>query len=208
MARKPTLRDNFQRFAKNATINLTKGLQEEAERLQKDISKDIEKKLLETYKDNVIKSYTPRSEVGFKVAEYNAKRKQLEQEDRKKGIMNSRRGRKKLTYRHTNTFLNSIDTSNDGKTVKIIIRDVKYDDPTGINRSAPKSTVEVHDYLTKGTKGGGIYPYKKDGKTQYAPNYPTPAHLFEEHTQLQMNAYLDILKQDIESGRYLKEKRR
>ena len=214
MARKSGARMiNSSRWQKQATVLITKQLEQIAEEVEKDATKIIEDKLLETYKENVLASYSPRSEAGQEVQAYNESRKQLEQEDRELGIK-SRRGRKRLTYRHTNIFVDSIYTEVRNKTVMIKIRDEQYPDGA--------STTQVYEWLTKGTKGSDKpYPYVKvTGKdatdpnnysTGWARNYPTPQHLFEEHTREQMKGFLDNFASNIKDnyrGRKYKRKRR
>ena len=128
MARKNGARMiNSSRWQKQATVLITKQLEQIANDVEKDATKIIEDKLLETYKENVLATYSPRSEAGQEVQAYNESRKQLEQKDRELGIK-SRRGRKKLTYKHTNIFVNSIYTEVKNKTVMIKIRDELYPD--------------------------------------------------------------------------------
>ena len=214
MARKSGARMiNSSRWQKQATVLITKQLEQIAEEVEKDATKIIEDKLLETYKENVLASYSPRSEAGQEVQAYNESRKQLEQEDRELGIK-SRRGRKRLTYRHTNIFVDSIYTEVRNKTVMIKIRDEQYPDGA--------STTQVYEWLTKGTKGSDKpYPYVKvvgkdatdpnNYSTGWARNYPTPQHLFEEHTREQMKGFLDNFASNIKDnyrGRRYKRKRR
>ena len=214
MARKSGARMiNSSRWQKQATVLITTHLEQIAEEVEKDATKIIEDKLLETYKENVLASYSPRSEAGQEVQAYNESRKQLEQEDRALGIK-SRRGRKRLTYRHTNIFVNSIYTEVKNKMVMIKIRDEQYPDGA--------STTQVYEWLTKGTEGSDKpYPYVKvTGKdttdpnnysTGWARNYPTPRHLFEEHTREQMKGFLDNFASNIKDnyrGRRYKRKRR
>lgn len=214
MARKSGARMiNSSRWQKQATVLITKQLEQIAEEVEKDATKIIEDKLLETYKENVLASYSPRSEAGQEVQAYNESRKQLEQKDRELGIK-SRRGRKKLTYKHTNIFINSIYTEVKNKMVMIKIRDEQYPDGA--------STTQVYEWLTKGTEGSDKpYPYVKvTGKdatdpnnysTGWARNYPTPRHLFEEHTREQMKGFLenfqDNIKNDYNKRKYKKKRR-
>ena len=204
---------NSSRWQKQATVLITKQLKQIAEEVEKDATKIIEDKLLETYKENVLASYSPRSEAGQEVQAYNESRKQLEQKDRELGIK-SRRGRKKLTYKHTNIFINSIYTEVKNKMVMIKIRDEQYPDGA--------STTQVYEWLTKGTEGSDKpYPYVKvTGKdatdpnnysTGWARNYPTPRHLFEEHTREQMKGFLENfqgnIKNDYNKRKYKKKRR-
>ena len=214
MARKSGARMiNSSRWQKQATVLITKQLKQIAEEVEKDATKIIEDKLLETYKENVLASYSPRSEAGQEVQAYNESRKQLEQKDRELGIK-SRRGRKKLTYKHTNIFINSIYTEVKNKMVMIKIRDEQYPDGA--------STTQVYEWLTKGTEGSDKpYPYVKvTGKdttdpnnysTGWARNYPTPRHLFEEHTREQMKGFLENfqgnIKNDYNKRKYKKKRR-
>lgn len=214
MARKSGARMiNSSRWQKQATVLITKQLEQIAEEVEKDATKIIEGKLLETYKENVLASYSPRSEAGQEVQAYNESRKQLEQKDRELGIK-SRRGRKKLTYKHTNIFINSIYTEVKNKMVMIKIRDEQYPDGA--------STTQVYEWLTKGTEGSDKpYPYVKvTGKdatnpnnysTGWARNYPTPRHLFEEHTREQMKGFLENfqgnIKNDYNKRKYKKKRR-
>lgn len=193
---KPTLRDNFGQFQKYTTIHITKQLEKIAKETEVNISKIVADKLEETYKTNVELSYSPRSQRGRAVEAYNREKKALEEEDRKKGIKSPRRGRKRKTYVHTGTFLESIHVEIEDHVVKVKILDDKpYDDGT-----LPS---EVYKYLTKGTEGGGLYSYhdQRDDEENisWAYNYPTPAHLFEEHTKLQMESFLNSLENDIKS---------
>lgn len=204
---------NSSRWQKQATVLITKQLEQIANDVEKDATKIIEDKLLETYKENVLASYSPRSEAGQEVQAYNESRKQLEQKDRELGIK-SRRGRKKLTYKHTNIFINSIYTEVKNKMVMIKIRDEQYPDGA--------STTQVYEWLTKGTEGSDKpYPYVKvtgkDGtdpnnySTGWARNYPTPRHLFEEHTREQMKGFLENfqgnIKNDYNKRKYKKKRR-
>lgn len=209
MARKSGARMiNSSRWQKQATVLITKQLEQIAEEVEKDATKIIEDKLLETYKENVLASYSPRSEAGLKVQEYNEYQKSREQK------LGTRLHKKKLTYRHTGIFLDSIYTEVKNKTVMIKIRDTQYPDGA--------TTTQVYEWLTKGTKGSDKpYPYVKvTGKdatdpnnysTGWARNYPTPRHLFEEHTREQMKGFLENfqgnIKNDYNKRKYKKKRR-
>ena len=215
MARKSGARMiNSSRWQKQATVLITKQLEQIANDVEKDATKIIEDKLLKTYKENVLASYSPRSEAGQEVQAFNKAQKQREEQDKEEYGINSRRSRKKLTYRHTNIFVNSIYTEVRNKTVMIKIRDEQYPDGA--------STTQVYEWLTKGTEGSDKpYPYVKvTGKdatdpnnysTGWARNYPTPRHLFEEHTREQMKGFLNNFASNIKDnyrGRRYKRKRR
>lgn len=148
-----------------ATKQISKQLHDMAKKMNVNLTKVIEDKLLETYKTNVLHSYAPRSENGG--------------------------------YEPTGTFVDSIYTKVEDNTISVMIADVPYEN--GNN----KSTVDVHTFLTEGTKGGGEYAYiSEDDGLQFARNYPTPIHLFEEHTIAQMDGFLDSLLNDIKDGKY------
>lgn len=104
-----------------------------------------------------------------------------------------------MEYEHTGIFLESIDVVIEDRAVKVKIRDDKQY-PNG------KLPSQVYVYLTKGTTGGGNYYFENpnnEGETLLrAYNYPTPAHLFEEHTKVQMKGFLDTLETDIKKGKY------
>lgn len=207
---------NSSRWQKYATVLLTKQLEQIADDVEKDAAKIIEDKLLDTYKKNVLASYSPRSEAGIEVQKYNEYQKSRETKEGNK----RRLSRKKLTYKHTNTFVDSIYTEVQNKTmtrgrvVKIKIKDEQYPDGA--------STTQVYKWLTKGTDGSEkSYPYiKTTGKdmtnpnnyrTGWARNYPTPRHLFEEHTREEMKGFLDNFKANIKNDfakRKYKKKRR
>lgn len=148
-------------------LNVSKQLQKIAKNLEINLTNVIEDKLLETYKTNVLHSYTPRSKDGG--------------------------------YESTGTFVDSVYTQVEDNTISIMIADIPYEN------SNNKSTVDVHTFLTEGTKGGGEYAYlSEDNGLEFARNYPTPPHHFEEHTVVQMEGFLDGLMNDIEKGKYNK----
>ena len=193
---------NSSRWQKYATVLVTKQLEQIANNIEKDATKIIEDKLLENYKENVLASYTPRSEAGLEAQEYNKYQKSREQK------LGTRLQKKKLTYRHTGIFLDSIYTEVKNKTVKIKIRDEQYPDGA--------STTQVYEWLTKGTKGSEkSYPYIKTSgndttnpdnySTGWARNYPTPRHLFEEHTREYMKGFLASFEENIKND-YKKRK--
>lgn len=193
---KPVMRDNFGQFQKYATVHISKQLEKIAKETEINVSKVVADKLEETYKTNVELSYGPRSQRGREVEAYNKEKKALEEEDKKVGIKSPRRGRKKQTYKHTGTFLESIHVEVEDHVVKVKISDDKpYDDG--------KLPSEIYEYLTKGTEGGGFYSYHdqrdEEDTVSWAYNYPTPAHLFEEHTKAQMKGFLESLERDIKS---------
>lgn len=167
------VKDNFNRFQKQATINIKKQLKKDAEELQVDVEQVIAEELLKKYKENVRASYSPRSSG---------------------------------SYTHTGTFLENIgvvienDPGIGRDRVKIVLKDkaypptLVYDKNTKTYKERVVTTKDVYEFLTEGTEGGGYYSFKSgDGKYHPAYNYPTPAHLFEQHTQWQMRGFLETL---------------
>lgn len=158
----------------DATKQVIKQLQDEAKKMNLNLTKIIEDKLLETYKTNVLHSYASRSTSGG--------------------------------YEHTGRFLDSIYVKTEGNEIAVMIQDIPYEQiksEDGIKYQQTKSTVDVHTFLTEGTKGGGSYPYEtSEGEIKYAHNNPTPKHMFEEHTIAQMDGFLDSLLNDIKDGKY------
>lgn len=171
MAR-PKVRDNVGRFRKYAAIYIKKELANVAKEYERDITKIVSEKLENTYKDNLIASYSPRSEA-----------------------------KHPITYEDTHTLEDAIHSVVEDNVVKIKIEDVPYKDSlTG------RTTLDVYDYLRQ--EGGthpsedSMYPFKHDGETIFARNYPTEYHPFEEHTYIQMKAFIDSLKERIKRGEY------
>lgn len=158
----------------DATKQIMKQLQNAAKKMNINLTKVIEDKLLETYKTNVLHSYASRSENG--------------------------------DYENTGTFLDSIYVKTEDNEIAVMIRDTPYErikSEDNIKYQQVKSTVDIHTFLTEGTQGGGNYPYEtQEGEIKFAHNYPTPKHMFEEHTIAQMDGFLDSLLNDIESGKY------
>ena len=200
---------NSSRWQKYATVLITKQLEQIANDVEKDATEIVKDKLLETYKENVLASYSPRSEAGIETQAYNKYQKSREASEGYKRRLH----RQKLTYKHTNIFVNSIYTEVENKTIKIKIKDEIYPDGA--------STTQVYEWLTKGTKGSEKpYPYinvsgnstdPNSYSTGWGHNYPTPRHLFEEHTREQMKGFLDNfsgnIKNDYRSKRYTKKRR-
>lgn len=193
---------NSSRWQKQATVLITKQLEQIANDVEKDATEIIKDKLLENYKENVLASYTPRSEAGLEVQEYNKYQKSREQK------LGTRLHKKKLTYRHTGIFLDSIYTEVKNKTVMVKIRDTQYPDGA--------TTTQVYEWLTKGTEGSEkSYPYTQTSgndstnpdnySTGWSRNFPTPRHLFEEHTREQMKGFLASFEENIKND-YKKRK--
>lgn len=186
---------NSSRWQKYATVMITKQLEQIADEVEKDATEIVKDKLLETYKTNVLASYSPRSEAGIEAERYNKYQKSREQK------LGKRLHKKKLTYRHTNTFIDAIGVEVQDKIVKVVIdKDKTYEDGTPVT--------EVYEYLTKGTDGGeGTYAYKSNDEITGARNYPTPPHLFEEHTREQMRGFLDNFEANIKNDRKYNSRR-
>lgn len=161
-------------MAKNK--QLMSQLDDIAKHIKENLVNAVEDKLLETYKENVVASFLPRTTQPLE------------------------------TYESTNTFLDSLyteveDISDTTSVITVMIANKVY--PDSLNN---KSTIDVHTYLTEGTNGGEKkYAYKnKDGEITYAHNYPTPRHDFENHTIVQIQGFLESLVNDVQRGKYNK----
>lgn len=178
--KKPKLRNNVGQFQKYATIVITKELEQVAEETEVNVRLVVADKLKETYKQNLIASYGPRSEEGRYIVETHK--------------------RKTSTYTHEHKLEEAINTIIDGKTVKVVIDESKtYDDGTPVT--------QVYEWLTRGTNPPKNSWYRHDldsneGTWTFYRNYPTPAHLFEEHTNVQMQGFVDSLANEIKQGKY------
>lgn len=203
------LRSNTGKFIKQATIEITKQLQNVAEKERRNVSKIVAEKLEQTYKENVLASYTPRTTRGQEIKIYNESAAKAEEEYNKGKQEKKRFKRKKQTYHHTGIFLDSIYTKIDGSKIKVMVRNQTYPDGA--------STIDVYKWLTKGTKGSDKpYPYiktkggdktdPKNYKQGWSWNYPTPKHEFEKHTMLQMIGFMSTLASDIENRKYKSRK--
>lgn len=192
-------RDNFGRWQKIVTVNITKKLMQEAEDMRIDLEQVVADKLKETHKANVVASYYPRARGEQEKVEYN-KAKKAEEAEKNKGKYGEDRkrlSRKTLSYEHTGILEGAIDTKIEKKSryeskVSIIIKPDPY--PNDGHRDKTITATQVYEWLREGTNGGGEYWFvNKDGKRPTAYNYPTPAHLFEMHTSLQMKGFIDSL---------------
>lgn len=185
--RKPQLRNNVGQFQKYATIVITKNLEQVAEETGVNVRRVIADQLKETYINNLKASYGPRSEEGRYIAETHKT--------------------KTSTYTHEHKLEEAVNTIIDGKTVKVVIDKSKtYNDGTPVT--------QVYEWLTKGTTpprhsyytSGDTKLYLRNGRLVqgllWYRNYPTPAHLFEEHTSIQMRGFLDSLSNEIKKGKY------
>lgn len=192
-------RDNFGRWQKIVTVNITKKLMQEAEDMRIDLEQVVADKLKETHKANVVASYYPRARGEQEKVEYN-KAKKAEEAEKNKGKYGEDRkrlSRKTLSYEHTGILEGAIDTKIEKKSryeskVSIIVKPDPY--PNDGHRDKTITATQVYEWLREGTNGGGEYWFvNKDGKRPTAYNYPTPAHLFEMHTSLQMKGFIDSL---------------
>jgi hypothetical protein len=77
-------------------------------------------------------------------------------------------------------------------TVCIVIKPLLY--PDDGHRDKIITATQVYEWLREGTRGGGHYWfYNEEAERPTAHNYPTPAHLFEMHTSLQIKGWLNSL---------------
>lgn len=177
-------------------VKIAKELKRQADSIGLDITRIIDNKLYRTYKDNVIKSYHPRSARGQEIKEHN--------EDK----YNTHKY--KHTYHHTHIFERSIGTEIDNGIIRIVIND----DEVYRNKATSEETKpsQVYKWLTEGRTGGGYYMYEDDYNSGIAYRYPTPKHLFETQTYTQMQPFYAELKHDVETvckkNRYVKKYRK
>lgn len=90
------LRDNFGRFQRFATVNLTKQLQQVADTTGNNIREDLAKTLKEKYKENVLASYGPRE------------------------------GSAGFGYEHENLFYDHIEVKVEQDKVQIVVEEANY----------------------------------------------------------------------------------
>lgn len=193
-------RDNLGRWQKTVTTNITKKLAKEAEEMQINLEQIVADKLKETHKANVVASYYPRARGEQAKVEYN-KAKKAEEAEKNKGKYGEDRkrlSRKTLSYRHTGTLEEAIDTKIEKKgkyesKVSIIVKPIPY--PDDGHRDKTITATQVYEWLREGTKGSNkkYWFINKNNNAPIARNYPTPAHLFEMHTSLQMKGFMQSL---------------
>ena len=181
MSRKSGLKMvNSSRWAKHATVLITKELNAIAENTGVNVRLVIADKLKQTYIDNLKASYGPRSLQGIATAEkYKSK---------------------SSTYTNTHTLEErAIDTIIDGNYVKVVVDEtVTYD-----NNDRDVPATKVIKWLKEGTKGRGKKTgYYKDENGDWHYSYPTPVHPFEEHTRNEMLGFLDSLEDNIRNHEY------
>ena len=178
--RPSNVKDNFGRFQRYATINLTKALQNIADTTQTNLRDDIAKKLEEVYKKNVEASYTPRNNGSYIHTDtFVDSIHTVIEED--KGIGRDR--------------------------IKIVLDNDVYDQPS--ERTVAQVYDFLTEGTAGGSRKGGlgIYGYDTDDGPKLAYNYPTPKHEFELWTQLDMKGYLAGITSDLKRGEYSKNRR-
>lgn len=178
MAKGHKVRDNFSRFQKYATINLTKHLQEVANETGNTLREDIAGKLLETYRDSVIASYIPS-------------RSTVRPYDHTGTLLES------ISVKIEDT---KVRIHIDGR------KRYKKEGPKGKSKKVTQ-IYEYLTEGTDATNKLYRYK-DSNGKIQYAYDLGTPEHNFEEVTQAHMLNYLHALKQRIDDGTYSNEGRR
>lgn len=177
---------NYKSQEEKLTVNLTKKLIKNIEALQLNLEQEIAEKLKETHKQNVVASYHPRARIEREGA---------------------------LSYQHTGILEEAIDVKTEKKSqheskVSVIVRPYPYPQDHFRTDGKHVTAVDVYQWLREGTKGGDDYWFtNSEGKRPTARNYPTPAHLFEQHTRIQMRGFLDDLIRDISNGKYSRQRR-
>ena len=196
MGKRLSVRDTAGKFREHAAVFITKELEKEAEEVGVNVRRVVADKLEESYKRNLELSYTPRSAEGWETMMHNEDPYTTH--------------KRKLTYKHTNTLKDKgvyVDITDDLVAVKI--KEVQYDD----GKKNPRTTIDVYNYLTKGTQATGEnYAYKaKDGTISGGNNYPTEIHRFEDWTRVEMRGFIDSLKGNLKnytSYRYTGKKKK
>lgn len=169
------VRDNFAKWQKYNTVRITKELQQKAKELEEDVSEKIATKLEETLKDNIIKSYQPRSSGSYVHTNQLVNSIYVEKSEGKVMV----KVKDNIIY-------------NDGGRKDPVSTAQVYDflrfGTKGSTEHKRSSNGVEYDYVMKSKYYIGKVP---------VINYPTPPHPFEEHTQEAMNGYIESLKQDI-----------
>lgn len=195
-------KDNFGRYQQYATINITKAMAKYAEECNVDIAKAVAEQLEKVHKANVEASYYPRARSEQAKMEYNKSQKQLESEyNEDKAKKDKKRFRRKtLSYKHTGTLLTAIHADVEKKSryelrAVIKIRPEPYPDNHYRKDEKDVTAIDVYQWLREGTEDSGktYWFTNQQGERPVAYNYSTPAHLFEMHTQIQMQAYMRTL---------------
>ena len=162
---------------------------------EKIISKKLSKALLELGKEAAVRvkpivrdeletelrqqvyaSYTPATDKGKAIKEYN----------------DTHKHQKPALYHHTGILASSIYCTIDGDTVTARVRDITYDNG--------ESAVNVYNYLKFGTTNtpkNRTYSY--DGGTHFSKYIPQEPHNFEARTREHMKIFLDELAAKIKN---------
>lgn len=159
-------------FTQKASAIISEELRDAADEIAVRIKPIIRDEFEKTYRKNLYESYEPITEHGKETKEYN--------EYAKYHIA--------APYHHTGILASNVKGVIDGNAVGIKIDHATY--PNG------KTTEDVYNFLTKGTKKGKkaknkhrVYEYNG----MYVERQQTPKHTFEQDTLRDMNTFLDEL---------------
>lgn len=181
-------RNNLGQFTKGVSLLVTKELQELADISEIRVKALIRDELDLKLKANIRDSYAPTSPEGQRIKAHN------ENPNRKRKLA--------AHYHHTGTLIKSINTVIEGNTVVVKQKPLMYDNGT--------SAEQVYNWLTKGTpktpKHDYYYFTNTKGERKLAKYYPTPKHLFEQHTIAQMDGFMTDLAGDLANNLNVKKK--
>lgn len=167
---------NVKNFEKSYSVQLDKILSKKADEIGKELSENIETKLNEALKTNIVASYEPRGDGGY--VHTNTLIDNIYTETTK-----IEPGKYKVEAKVTDGIYD------DGGKGRVSISDV-YD----FLRFGTKGSLKH-----KVTSLGKEYDYSFEdvyGSFHTAINYPTLPHPFEEHTLEQMDGYINSLIDD------------
>lgn len=181
-------RNELGQFTKGVSLLVTKELRELADiseiRAKALIRDELDLKL----KANIRDSYAPNSPEGQRIKAYN------ENPNHKRKLA--------AHYHHTGTLIESINTVIDGNTVMVKQKPLTYDNGA--------SAEQVYDWLVKGTtktpKHDHYFFTNKKGERKLAKYYPTPKHLFEQHTLAQIDGFMEGLATDLANDLQVRKK--
>lgn len=188
------VRNKRGQITSNRTIStkLIKALQEAANNAAIRIKPLVRDELEQTLRSEIYASYTPATERGKAIQEYNETHKH----------------QKPQSYHHTGLLASSVYATIQGDVIQAVIKDKQYPDGA--------STTEVYDYLKFGTtdtpKKSDTYAYANG--TEFSKYIPQEPHNFEARTREYMNEFLDNLLVELQTekgkekyiGKYLNKR--
>lgn len=155
---------------------ISKALQDVADEAKIRIKPIVRDKLESELRYQIYASYTPATERGKQIQEYNE----------------SHEHQKIHAYHHTGLLASSVYATIEGDTVQANIRDQQYDNGT--------STTEVYDYLKFGTTNtpkNDTYAY--DNGTKFSKYISQDPHNFEARTREVMKQFVNDLSYELQT---------